>query len=80
MTVRLLGTADGKMDDNFVFLTRRVRIPRGDIIRILPAPDGEGTTIITNRGAMRVCEHYAALMWYLYGLDVKAPKKEQVHG
>ena len=69
-TVTLPGTAHGKIEGDFVFLTKRVRIPRGDILAVKPSRDGEGATVITERGAMRVCEDYSALMYHLYGADV----------
>ena len=69
-TKMLAGTAHGAISDNHVFLTRRVRIPRADILAVQPSRDGEGATVITKRGAMRVCEDYATLIDYLYGTDV----------
>ncbi len=70
MTIKLPGTAHGKIDGDFVFLTKRVRIPRGDILAVQPSGDGDGATVVTGRGAMRVCEDYSALMYHLYGVDV----------
>lgn len=72
-TITLPGTAHGKIEGDFVFFTKRVRIPRGDIIDVKPSRDGEGATVITERGAMRVCEDYSALMYHLYGADVPNP-------
>jgi hypothetical protein len=72
-TITLPGTAHGKIEGDFVFLTKRVRIPRGDILAVKPSRDGEGATVITERGAMRVCEDYSALMYHLYGADVPNP-------
>ena len=70
-TITLPGTAHGKIEGDFVFLTKRVRIPRGDILAVKPSRDGEGATVITKRCAvMRVCEDYSALMFHLYGVDV----------
>lgn len=74
-TKRLAGTAQGTISDDFVFLTRRVRIPRADIIAVQPSRDREGTTVITKRGARRVCEDYSALMYHLYGIDVSMQKE-----
>ena len=71
MTIALPGTAHGKIEDGFIFLTRRVRIPRGEILAVKPSRDGEGATVVTERGAMRVCEDYSALMYHLYGVDVQ---------
>lgn len=68
--ISLPGTARGKLEREFIFLTRRVRIPRGAIITVKPARDGEGSTVVTDRGAMRVCEDFSALMFHLYGVDV----------
>ena len=71
----LAGTAHGAIDgDGFVFLTKRVRIPRTDIIAVKPSRDGKGATVITNRGAMRVCEDFAALVYHLYGTDIPTPE------
>ena len=72
-TITLPGTAHGKIEGDFVFLTKRVRIPRGDILAVKPSRDGEGATVITERGATHVCEDYSALMHHLYGVDVPAP-------
>lgn len=68
---RLAGTAHGAIDGEFVYLTKRVRIPREKIIDVLPSRDGKGATIITDRGATRVCEDFSALMFHLYGADVQ---------
>ena len=68
--ISLPGTARGKLEREFIFLTRRIRIPRGAIITIKPARDGEGSTVVTDRGAMRVCEDFSALMFHLYGVHV----------
>ena len=67
--VDLPGTAHGKIDGEYIYLTRRIRLTRHDIEAVQPSRDGEGSTIITSRGAMRVCEDYSALMWHLYGVD-----------
>ena len=74
MTTTLPGTAHGKIDGDFVFLTKRVRIPRGDILAVKPSRDGEGATVITERGATHVCEDYSALMYHLYGVEVTSPE------
>ncbi len=66
----MCGTAYGEIDGEYVYLTRRVRIPRTDILAVKPSSDGNGTNVITHRGAMYVCESYGALMYYLYGVDV----------
>ncbi len=73
-TKMLAGTAYGAISDDHVFLTRRVRIPRADILAVQPSRDGEGSTVITKRGAMRVCEDYSALMYHLYGMEVSTPE------
>lgn len=67
MTITIPGAAQGKIEGDFAFLTKRVRIPRGDILTVRPTNDGEGATVITERGAMRVCENYDALVRGLYG-------------
>ena len=73
-TKMLAGTAHGAISDDHVFLTRRVRIPRADILAVQPSRDGDGATVITKRGAMRVCEDYSALMYHLYGMEVSTPE------
>ena len=73
-TKRLAGTAHGEASDDFVFLTRRVRIPRADILAVQPSRDLKGATVITKRGAMRVCEDYSILIEYIYGMDVPTPE------
>lgn len=70
--ITLPGTAHGKIEGDFVFLTRRVRIPRGAILAVKSPRDGEGSTVVTDRGAMRVCEDFSALMRCLYDVDVPA--------
>ena len=74
ITTNLAGTAHGAIDGDFVYLTKRVRIPRTDILAVKPSRDGQGATVITERGAMRVCEDYSALMYHLYGTDVSTPE------
>ena len=66
----LAGTAHGAIDGDYVYLTKRVRIPRADILAVKPTRDGNGAIVVTARGAMRVCEDYSALMYHLYGLDI----------
>ena len=66
----LAGTAFGAIDGEFVYLTKRIRIPRQDILAVKPAADGNGAIVITERGATWVCEDYSALMFHLYGADV----------
>lgn len=72
-TIDLPGTAHGKIDGDYIYLTRRIRITRGEIEAVQPSRDGEGSTIITERGAMRVCEDYSALMHHLFAVDVPNP-------
>ena len=64
------GTAHGRADGAFVFLTKQVRIPRSAIIAVRPRRDGEGADVVTERGAMHVCEDYAALVRFLYDVEV----------
>ena len=68
--IPMTGTAHGAISNDYVFLTRRVRIPRAHILEVKPVHDGNGATVITHRGAMHVCEDYGALMFHLYGVDV----------
>lgn len=73
-TIPLPGATGGKLEGDFVFLTRRIRIPRSAIITVKRARDGEGSTVVTDRGAMRVCEDFGALMLYLYGVEVETAR------
>ena len=74
ITTTLAGTAHGAIDGDYVFLTKRVRLPRAAILDVKRSRDGNGATIITERGAMRVCEDYSALMFHLYGADTSTHK------
>ena len=71
-TKRPAGTAHGAIDDDFIYLTKRIHLPRASILAVKPTRDGDGATIVTDRGATRVCEDYSALMYHLYGVDVAA--------
>ena len=64
------GTAHGRADENFVFLTKQVRIPRSAIVAVRPRRDGDGADVVTERGAMHVCEDYSALVSHIYGVNV----------
>ena len=66
----LAGTALGAIDGEYVYLTKRVRVPRENILAVRPARDGRGAFVVTDRGSMRVCEDYGALMYHLYGAEV----------
>ena len=66
----LSGTAYGAIDGEHIYLTKRVRIPRADILAVKPTHDDNGAIVVTDRGAMRVCEDYSALMYHLYGANV----------
>lgn len=67
----LAGTAHGAIDNKYVYLSKCVRIPRTDILAVSPSADGNGAIVVTERGAMRVCEDYSALMYHLYGAVVQ---------
>ena len=71
MKITLPCSTGGKIEDGYVFLTRRIRITPNDILSISPTYDGEGATVVTARGAMRVCEDYNALLSALYGADAR---------
>lgn len=73
------GTAHGAVDETFIFLTRRVRIPRENVVAVRPTRDGKGATVITERGAMRVVEDYADIVRILYG-DGDEPGETQHFG
>ena len=67
-----------RTDAPFIFLTRRIRLPKTDIPSVRPSRDGQGATVVTSRGAMRVCEDYSSIIFYLYdGLDVTPGKEEK---
>lgn len=61
------GTAHGAVDEAFIYLTKRVRVPRENVVAVRPTRDGKGATVITERGAMRVVEDYADIVRILYG-------------
>jgi len=67
----LAGTAHGAIDDEYVHLTKQIRVPRDGILAVRPTRDGNGAIVVTERGAMRVCEDYSALMYHLYGAIVQ---------
>lgn len=67
----LAGTAHGAIDNKYVYLSKYVRIPRTDILAVCPSADGNGAIVVTERGSMRVCEDYSALMYHLYGAIVQ---------
>ena len=73
-TNRIAGTADGEINSDYVFFTRRVRVPRVDILAVQPSRDGRGATVVTKRGAMRVYEDYGMIVAYLYDTDVSTPE------
>lgn len=54
--------------DDFVFVTRRIRLPRADLMAVKPTADDSGAIIVTRRGAMHVRENFDALMRDLYGV------------
>lgn len=69
---QLAGTAFGAIDNEYVYLTKQIRIPRTNILTVRPTRNGNGAIVVTERGAMRVCEDYSALVYHLYGTNVQA--------
>ena len=67
----LAGTAFGAIDNEYVYLTKQVRIPKTNILTVRPTRNGNGAILVTERGAMRVCEDYATLVYHLYGTDLQ---------
>lgn len=72
---KMPGTAHGALDGKYLYLTKRVRIPRESVLDVRPTPDGWGAVVVTDRGASRVCEDYPVLMDCLFGADVRTPAK-----
>ncbi len=68
---QLAGTAFGAIDNEYVYLTKQIRIPRTNILTVRPTRNGNGAIVVTERGAMRVCEDYSALVYHLYGTNVQ---------
>ena len=66
----LAGTAHGAIDSEYVHLTKQIRVPKEGILAVRPTRDGNVAIVVTERGAMRVCEDYSALMYHLYGTNV----------
>ena len=50
------GTPYQERAEDFIFLTKRIRIPKGNILDVRPARDGVGAYVVTEKGALRVCE------------------------
>ena len=63
------GTAHGAVDEAFIYLTKRVRVPRENVVAVRPTRDGQGANVVTDRGAMRVVEDYEDIVRILYGDD-----------
>ena len=61
------GTAHGAVDEAFIYLTKRVRVPRENVVAVRPTRDGQGANVVTDRGAMRVVEDYEDIVRILYG-------------
>ena len=73
---QLTGTAFGAIDNEYVYLTKQIRIPRTNILTVRPTRNGNGAIVVTERGAMRVCEDYSALMYHLYDTNVPTGGEE----
>ncbi len=55
-------------DSAYIYVTKRVRIPKAEVRNVIPARDCSGDAIIiTDRGLNRVCEPYDAVMAQLVG-------------
>ena len=68
----LPGTPYQERIDEFIFLTKRIKIPKAGILDVRPPRDGSGAFIITEKGALRVLEDYDAIMQELF--PVPAPQ------
>lgn len=55
-----------RAENNFIFLTKRIRIPKSKILDVRPARDGAGSYVVTNKGALRACEDYGAIIRELF--------------
>lgn len=69
---KLAGTPYHERADDFIFLTKRIRIPKSNILDVRPARDGVGAYVVTDRGALLVCEDYEAIIQELF--PVPAPQ------
>ena len=64
-------------DTSYIFLTKRVRIPKTDVQTVTPAPDGVGCIVVTSRGTSRVLEDYSSLARELYGVHIHADDERE---
>ena len=69
---RLAGTPYQERAEDFIFLTKRIRIPKSRLLDVRPARDGVGAYVVTEKGALRVCEDYGAIIQELF--PVPAPQ------
>jgi hypothetical protein len=59
---KLAGTPYQERAEDFIFLTKRIRIPKSRLLDVRPARDGVGAYVVTDRGALLVCEDYSAII------------------
>ena len=64
---RIPGTTCGGIDERFLYVTKRCRIPLENIVGVRPARDGRGANLITDKGAMLICEDLQPLVAAIYG-------------
>ena len=69
---KLAGTPYQERAEDFIFLTKRIRIPKSNILDVRPARDGVGAYVVTDRGALLVCEDYGAIIQAFF--PVPAPQ------
>ena len=69
---KLAGTPYQERAEDFIFLTKRIRIPKSNILDVRPARDGVGAYVVTDRSALLVCEDYGAIIQELF--PVPAPQ------
>lgn len=65
----------GGYDDEFVYVTRRIRLRRSDIEAVQQAHDGEGSIVTTSRSTMRVLEDFRPLANVIFGNAQKGGAK-----
>ena len=58
--------------EDLIFLTKKIRIPKSGILDVRPARDGVGAYVVTDRGALLVCEDYDTIIQELF--PVPAPQ------
>ena len=64
---RIPGTTCGAIDERYLYVTKRCRVPLANILAVRPSRDGRGANLITDKGAMLICEDLQPLVAAIYG-------------